>query len=118
VEDIWMMTDREKTDNPNGETSCGTSPGNRKTNWLVPVSLCLTAVVAVNIYIVWYLLYAIPYDCSNLMVRSGGNATCGIEPGAYLLSGISILIIIIAMYAFIRWNLKRCRNQKLEYIDN
>jgi len=108
------MTDRDNTDDSTKET-CGltTRPSDRA-DWLVPVSLALTALVAVNIYIVWYLLVAIPSGCADLAVRSNGSETCGIEPGAYIISGISVVIIIVAMYAFIMWNLTRCRNRKVD----
>ena len=109
------MTDWDSTDDPTEETTCGltTQPSDR-TDLLVPVSLALTALVAVNIYIVWYLLVAIPSGCAVLAARSNGGETCGIEPGAYIISGISIVIIIVAMYAFVRWNLTRCRNRKVD----
>jgi hypothetical protein len=106
------MTDPDRTDDATKETTCGVSPRGGGTDWLVPVSLALTAVVAVNIYIVWYLLVAIPSGCADLAARSNGNATCGIEPGAYIISVISIAIIVIALYSFVRWNLTRCRNRK------
>lgn len=107
------MTDPDRTDDPTEEGTCGVSPGTGGTDWLVPVSLALTAVVAVNISIVWYLLVAIPSECADLAARSNGSETCGIEPGAYVISGISIAIIVIALYAFVRWNLTRCRNRKI-----
>jgi hypothetical protein len=108
------MADHEKPDNSSEDPTCGYSTRTHGTDWLVPVSLALTAIVAVNIYIVWYLLIAIPSGCGELAARSNGSATCGIEPGAYILSGISGAIIVVAMYAFIRWNMKRCRTRKAE----
>lgn len=108
------MTDRDKTDDSMKENPCGTSLRKGGSDWLVPVSLALTAVVAVNIYIVWYLLVAIPSGCADLAARSNGSETCGIEPGAYIISGISIAIVVIALYAFVRWNMTRCRNRKVE----
>jgi hypothetical protein len=108
------MTDRDRTDNSTKETPCVPSPRTGGTDWRVPVSLALTAVVAVNIYIVWYLLVAIPLGCADLAARSNGSETCGIEPGAYIISGISIAIVVIALYAFVRWNMTRCRNRKVE----
>ncbi len=108
------MADREKPDNSTEDSTCGYSTRTPGTDWLVPASLALTAIVAVNIYIVWYLLIAIPSGCGELAARTNGSATCGIEPGAYILSGISLVIIVVAMYAFIRWNMKRCRNRKAD----
>jgi hypothetical protein len=105
------MTDSDRTDDSMKETACGSSRRTGGTDWLVPVSLALTAVVAVNIYIVWYLLVAIPSGCADLTARSNGSETCGIEPGAYVISGISIAIVVTALYAFVRWNLTRCRNR-------
>ena len=101
-------------DDSTKEATCGLSPRTGGTDWLVPVSLALTAIVAVNIYIVWYLLFAIPSGCADLAARSNGSETCGIEPGAYILSGISVAIIVVAMYAFVRWNLTWCRNWKVD----
>jgi hypothetical protein len=108
------MTDQDRTDESAEETACGLSPRTGGKDWLVPVSLALTAIVAVNIYIVWYLLLAIPSGCADLAARSNGSQTCGIEPGAYILAGISVAIIAVAIYAFVRWNLTRCRNRKVE----
>lgn len=108
------MTDQDRTGDPTKEASCGISIQTTGTGWLAPVSLALTAVVAVNAYIVWYLLVAIPSGCADLATRSNGSQTCGIEPGAYVISGISIGIIVIAMYVFIRWNLTRCKKRRGE----
>jgi hypothetical protein len=108
------MTDRDKTDDSTKENPCDSPRRTGGNDWLVPVSLALTAVVAVNIYIVWYLLVAIPSGCADLAARSNGSATCGIEPGAYIISGISIAIVVIALYAFVRWNLTRCRNRNAD----
>jgi hypothetical protein len=105
------MADHEKPDISTEDSTCGNPTRTPGTDWLVPTSLALTAIVAVNIYIVWYLLIAIPSGCGDLAARSNGSATCGIEPGAYILSGISVAIIVVAMYVFIRWNMKRCRNR-------
>ncbi|MCX6700287.1 MAG: hypothetical protein NTV68_10230 [Methanomicrobiales archaeon] len=107
-----MMTDQDRTGDPTTEASCGPPPQTTGTGWLATVSLALTAVVAVNAYIVYYLLVAIPSGCADLAIRSNGSQTCGIEPGAYVISAISIAIIVAAMYAFIRWNLTRCRNRR------
>ena len=104
------MTDRDRTGASTKEATCGPAPNTTGTGWLVPLSLVLTAVVAVNAYIVWYLMVAIPQGCADLAIESNGRATCGIEPGAYILSGISIAIIVVAIFAFAWWNLARCRN--------
>jgi len=108
------MTERDRRDASTKDSACGFSPRTSGTDWLVPVSLALTAVAAVNICIIWYLLIAIPSGCADLAARSNGSETCGIEPGAYILSGISVAIIVIALYAFVRWNLTWCRNRKGE----
>ena len=105
-----LMTNREIGDDSRKEAAGDFSHRTGGTDWRVPVSLALTAVVAVNIYIVWYLLVAIPSGCADLAARLDGSGTCGIEPGAYLVSGISVAIIAVAIYAFFRWNLTRCRN--------
>ena len=106
------MTNRETGDDSRKEAKVDFSQRTGGADWLVPVSLALTAVVAVNIYIVWYLLIAIPSGCADLAARSNGSGTCGIEPGVYIVSGISLAIIAAAIYAFVRWNLTRCRNRK------
>jgi hypothetical protein len=109
---IWLMTDRDIIDDSTKEVACGISPRPGARDWLVPASVALTAVVAVNIYIVWYLLVGIPSGCADLASRSNGTTTCGLEPGAYIIAGISVVIIVLAIYAFIRWNLTRCRNRE------
>lgn len=111
-DDVLLMADSDRTDDPTKDSTCGFSPKTTGTDWLIPASLALTAVIAVNIYIVWYLLVGIPSGCRDLAARSNGSMTCGIEPGAYILSGISMVIIVLAVYAFVRWNLTRCRNRK------
>jgi uncharacterized membrane protein len=108
------MTDHDKTDDSTKDNPSDSPRRTGGTDWLVPVSLALTAVVAVNIYIVWYLLVAIPSGCADLAARSNGSETCGIEPGAYIISGISIAIVVIALYVFVRWNLTRCRNRNAD----
>lgn len=108
------MKDQEKSGSSvKGPVSCPSS-GKDGTDWLVPASLVLTAVIAVNIYIVWYLLVAIPSECANLAAMSDGRMTCGIEPGAYIISGICIAIICVGLFAFVRWNMTRCCNRKSE----
>lgn len=114
TDNISLMSDRDITEDSTEVATCCVTPGTGGTDWLVPVSLALTAVFAVNICIVWYLLVAIPSGCADLAARSNGSETCGIQPGAYVISGISIAIIVIALYAFVRWNLTRCRSRKPE----
>jgi hypothetical protein len=106
------MTNRKTADDSGKEASGDFSHRTGETDRLGPVSLALTAVVGVNIYIIWYLLVAIPSGCADLAARTDGSGTCGIEPGAYIISGISVAVIAVAIYAFIWWNLTRCRNRK------
>jgi len=109
---MWLMTDQDLIKDTAGKAACGDPAPPGATDWVVPASLALTAVVAVNSYIVWYLLVSIPAGCRELSAESNGTVTCGLEPGAYIISGISVTIIALAIYAFVRWNMTRCRNRK------
>jgi hypothetical protein len=80
-------------------------------DWLVPASVALTAVVAVNTGIVYYLLVALPGECGRLAVRSRGAETCTTGWASYVISGICVALIIIGIYAFVKWNLTRCRSR-------
>lgn len=105
------MKNQDSIDDSKKDASCSHQTQPTGTGWLIPLSGALTAVVAVNVYIAWYLLVAIPVGCADISARSHGSQTCGIEPGAYVIAGVSIAIIVIALYAFLRWNLARSRNR-------
>ncbi len=56
----------------------------------------LIAIIAACIVMFGYLMLYIPWECSNLAILTGGHTSCGLEPGAYLIAAISVIIAIIA----------------------
>ncbi len=64
-------------------------------------------VILVNAWIIWFFLYSIPSDCARLAAESGGRQTCGLEPGAYVIVGISAILILVGVYYILKWNVKK-----------
>jgi hypothetical protein len=66
------------------------------------LSLLLVMIIVACAVMIGYLLLYIPYECRNLAITSGGTTTCGLEPGAYVIAGISGIIAIAAAFMLIR----------------
>lgn len=64
-------------------------------------------VILVNAWIFWFFLYSIPIGCTQLAAESGGWQTCGLEPGAYVVMGISAILILLCVYYILKWNMKK-----------
>lgn len=70
-------------------------------------TLVVIGEIIVNSYIIWYLLIGIPSDCSRLASVTNGQQTCGIEAGAYVIAGVSALLILLGAYYLIKGNLRK-----------
>ena len=110
-EDIVVMTGKDPGEDTNGTLSCSPGPAHKSIDWLIPASFGLTLVVAVNAWIVYYLLAVLPDECGRIAAGSRGAVTCSTGWGTYAISGVCIALIITAIYAFVRWNLTRCRSR-------
>jgi hypothetical protein len=85
------------------------SPENEKSRFqskIIPTIIVIAEII-VNVYIIWYLLISIPADCARLAVATSGHQTCGIETGAYIIAGISALLILLGIYYLVKGNLHR-----------
>lgn len=67
-----------------------------------PYTVTLVAIIAACLVMICYLLLYVPYECGSLTLRSGGNATCGLEPGAYIIAAVSGVVAVIAVALIIR----------------
>jgi hypothetical protein len=76
-----------------------------------PLKLILTIAVigeiVVNCSIIWYLLIGIPMECEHLEAVTNGQQICSIEPGAYVIAGICVLLILLGIYYLAKGNLLR-----------
>jgi hypothetical protein len=108
-EEIFIMEDENGKSATKDTQGPGADSGKSGTGLFRPVSIALVAVFAVNAYIIYFLLVAIPADCARLMKESGGTMSCGIEPGAYVISAVCLVILLVAAILFVKWNLGRCR---------
>ncbi|MDP3565021.1 MAG: hypothetical protein Q8R70_11085 [Methanoregula sp.] len=70
---------------------------------LIPTIAILGEILA-NGYIIWFLLISIPSGCTRLATESAGRQSCGIETGAYIIAGISAILILIGVYYLAKWN--------------
>lgn len=73
---------------------------------IIPTIIVIGEII-VNSYIIWYLLISIPADCARLAIATSGQQTCGIETGAYVIAGISALLILLGIYYLVKGNLRR-----------
>jgi hypothetical protein len=73
---------------------------------LIPTIVVIGEIV-VNCYIIWYLLTGLPSDCARLAVVTKGQQTCSIEMGAYVIAGISALLILLGVCYLVKGNLHR-----------
>jgi len=85
---------------PDGVTPCG-SPRSR-----LPTIGALVVIV-VNALIIWFFLVGIPSDCARLAAETYGRQTCGVEPVAYVIMGISVILIIACVGCILKWNMHR-----------
>jgi hypothetical protein len=111
-EDIVVMTGKDNGRDTSGPHSCSQVPVHNGIDWLIPASIGLTVVVAINAYIVYYLIVVLPAACGQTIALSHGAGTCTTGWGTYAISGICIVLIITGLYAFVRWNLTRCRSRQ------
>ena len=70
---------------------------------LVP-TIAIIGEILVNSYIIWFLLISIPSGCARLAAESSGSQTCGIETGAYIIAGISAILILVGVFYLAKWN--------------
>jgi len=70
---------------------------------LIP-TIAIIGEILVNSYIIWFLLIDIPSGCARLAVESSGKQSCGIETGAYIIAGISAILILIGVFYLAKWN--------------
>jgi hypothetical protein len=73
------------------------------------VTIVVIGEIIVNCYIIWYLLIGIPSDCAHLATVTNGQQTCSVEVGAYVIAGISVLLILLGVYYLVNRNLLRER---------
>jgi len=73
---------------------------------LLPTIGALVVIVA-NALIVWFFLVGIPSDCARLAAETAGWQTCGVEPVAYVIVGISVILIIACVGCILKWNMHR-----------
>jgi hypothetical protein len=70
---------------------------------LVP-TIAIIGEILVNSYIIWFLLINIPSGCARLAAERSGSQTCGIETGAYIIAGISAILILVGVFYLAKWN--------------
>ena len=74
---------------------------------MVIPTIAVIGEILVNSYIIWFLLIGIPSDCARLAAESYGRHTCGIESGAYIIAGISAILILVGVFYLAKWNFSR-----------
>ncbi|MDD1720314.1 MAG: hypothetical protein LUQ25_09665 [Methanoregulaceae archaeon] len=75
--------------------------------WAFVLGLVLGALV--NLFIFWYLIIFWPGECSKLAALTGGKQTCGLQPGAYVVGAINVLLILVCLGFIGRWYRRRER---------
>jgi hypothetical protein len=60
--------------------------------------------ILANCYIIWFLLIDFPARCTRLAAETAGQQTCGLESGAYVIAGISAVMILAGCYYLAKWN--------------
>jgi hypothetical protein len=59
--------------------------------------------ILANGYIIWFLLVDFPTRCARLAAETAGQQTCGMEAGAYVIAGISAVMILGGIYFLATW---------------
>jgi len=72
------------------------------------LSLILVLVIAACAAMFCYLMLYMPYECQNLVLRSGGTASCGLNTGAYVIAVMDCIVAAAAAVMLIR---ERKKNQ-------
>jgi hypothetical protein len=60
--------------------------------------------ILANSYIIWFLLIDFPSRCTRLAAETGGQHTCGMEAGGYVIVFVSALLILAGVYYLAKWN--------------
>ena len=63
--------------------------------------------IIVNLYLIWFLLIDIPTGCARLAAETAGSESCGIETGAYVIAGISVVLILAGLYFLAKWYVQK-----------
>ncbi len=58
-------------------------------------TIVLWLVIAANAIMFAYLMIYIPYACWNLALASNGNASCGLNTGAYLIAIVNCVVPLL-----------------------
>ena len=72
------------------------------TSMTIPTIAVIGEILA-NCFIIWFLLIDFPARCSRLATETGGQQTCGMETGAYVIASISALMIFAGIYFLGKW---------------
>ncbi|NLD57825.1 MAG: hypothetical protein GX651_06805 [Methanomicrobiales archaeon] len=89
----------------NSGSSPATGPQDQKC--LALPTIGIIAEILANCAIIWYLLIEIPAGCARLAAETAGRQTCGLEPGAYGVAAISIILILAGIWYLAKWYLLR-----------
>jgi hypothetical protein len=68
----------------------------------IPTLSVLCEILA-NGYIIWFLLIDFPSRCASLAARTGGQQTCGMEIGGYVIASVSAVMILVGIYYLASW---------------
>jgi hypothetical protein len=59
--------------------------------------------ILANCYIIWFLLIDFPSRCARLAAETGGQQSCGMETGSYVIASVSAIMILIGIYYVASW---------------
>ncbi|MCX6694022.1 MAG: hypothetical protein NT074_05680 [Methanomicrobiales archaeon] len=65
-------------------------------------AVALSFVVIVNVIIVVFLVWYIPSECGRIAGITGGDSTCGITWGAYVIAVVNLALIALAGIVLVR----------------
>jgi hypothetical protein len=59
--------------------------------------------ILANCYIIWFLLIDFPSRCARLAAETGGQQSCGMETGSYVIASVSAIMILVGVYYLASW---------------
>jgi hypothetical protein len=75
--------------------------------WLFPATVAIIIEILVNIAIIWYLLWFIPHNCALFAAESAGRSGCALQTGAWVVAGISALLVLAGIILLFWWHTKK-----------
>lgn len=71
------------------------------------LSIGLFAVIAFNVWLLWYFLVGMPSGCAARAAATAGRETCGWGPAVPVLLVLGAALIVTSLFLLYRWHVQK-----------